>query len=106
IDPDEKFFCQGYLDHPNRYRCYTFQHYGHGHGETNLSDAICRSCNVYFFNAARTIQAEGKIYLPYGQGRHAPPPLHQELPGQRNQPRLAQGRDRQHYSHGPSRHRC
>ena len=30
-----------------------YRHYGVGHGDVDLSDAICRSCNVYFFTAAR-----------------------------------------------------
>ena len=53
INPDDTHYCQGYLDdgHPERYRCY----HSHAHGETSLSDAICRSCNVYFFHAARTL---------------------------------------------------
>ncbi len=55
IDPDEPVFCQGYLDHPNRNRCYVFRHYGVGHGDMRLSDAICQSCNVYFFQAARAL---------------------------------------------------
>lgn len=55
IDPDEPFFCQGYLHNPSRYRCYTFRHYGHGHGDLKLLDAITRSCNVYFYHAAEQI---------------------------------------------------
>ena len=55
IDPDAPFQCQGYLDKPSRNRCWVFRHHGVGHGETNLEDAICRSCNVYFFSAARQL---------------------------------------------------
>ncbi|MCA9075812.1 MAG: hypothetical protein KDA93_12315 [Planctomycetaceae bacterium] len=55
IDPDEPLLCRGYLDHPSRNRCYIFRHYGVGHGDVRLSDAICQSCNVYFFEAARTL---------------------------------------------------
>jgi penicillin-binding protein 2 len=55
IDPDEPFFCQGYLDRPDRNRCYIYRHYGVGHGEMTLSSAVCESCNVYFFNAAREL---------------------------------------------------
>jgi penicillin-binding protein 2 len=55
IDPDAHHHCQGYLDRPDRHRCYIYRHYGVGHGDLNLSDALCRSCNVYFFQAARTI---------------------------------------------------
>jgi penicillin-binding protein 2 len=30
-----------------------FRHYAVGHGSVDLGDALCRSCNVYFFTAAR-----------------------------------------------------
>lgn len=53
FDPDSSFYCQGYLDEPNRHRCLIYRHYGTGHGEVTLDDALCRSCNVYFFDAAR-----------------------------------------------------
>jgi len=53
IDPDEHLACHGYYGpNPNRFRCYRFTHYGSGHGDTDLSMALCRSCNVYFFTAA------------------------------------------------------
>lgn len=55
FDPDEQFYCQGYLDEPNRHRCLIYRHYGAGHGLVTLDDALCRSCNVYFFDAARRI---------------------------------------------------
>ncbi len=55
INPDEPYFCQGYLDRPDRDRCYLYRHYGVGHGETTLADALCQSCNVYFYQAARGI---------------------------------------------------
>ena len=55
IDPDESIYCRGYLNHPSRFRCYIYRHYGRGHGDINLSDALCRSCNVYFFTAADTL---------------------------------------------------
>jgi penicillin-binding protein 2 len=50
---DEPFLCRGFLDRPDQHRCLTYRHYGVGHGETQLADALCRSCNVYFFTAAR-----------------------------------------------------
>ncbi len=53
LDPKARFLCQGYLDRPDKDRCLVFRHYGVGHNETDLADAICRSCNVYFFTAAR-----------------------------------------------------
>ncbi|GAB4140801.1 MAG: hypothetical protein Tsb009_10330 [Planctomycetaceae bacterium] len=89
IDPDEPIPCRGYLDHPNKHRCYIFRHYGVGHGDTNLSDALCRSCNVYFFSAARKLgplpfynwaqrfgfgQPTG-VDLPGERGGHLPSPI-------------------------------
>lgn len=55
VDPDEPFFCQGYLHKPNRYRCYIYRHYGVGHGDVTLREALAQSCNVYFFNAGLQI---------------------------------------------------
>lgn len=55
IDPNAPVFCQGFLDHPHRNRCYIYRHYGVGHGDMTLSDALCQSCNVYFFHAARSL---------------------------------------------------
>lgn len=55
IDPDEHYHCQGYLDRPDRDRCLIYRHYGVGHGDMNLESALCQSCNVYFFQAARRI---------------------------------------------------
>lgn len=53
FQPHEHIHCQGYLDHPGQHRCLIFRHYGVGHGETDLSAALARSCNVYFFTGAR-----------------------------------------------------
>lgn len=58
IDPDENRGCQGFLHSPQRYRCYIFRHYGVGHGELTLVDAIARSCNVYFYSAAESMGPE------------------------------------------------
>lgn len=58
IDPRAMMHCRGYLDQPNRHRCYIFTHYGIGHHDVNLSDALCQSCNVYFFHAARQMGPE------------------------------------------------
>jgi penicillin-binding protein 2 len=55
LDPEREFFCQGFLDRPDRLRCFTFRNFGVGHGEVNLVAALARSCNVYFFSAARRI---------------------------------------------------
>jgi penicillin-binding protein 2 len=52
IDPDERFECGGYLDQPDRFRCAIYSQQKIGHGPVDLSDALSRSCNVYFFQAA------------------------------------------------------
>lgn len=46
----EPFDCQGYWEQPDRLRCQLFRRQGIGHGPTALSDALARSCNVYFFH--------------------------------------------------------
>lgn len=56
IDAARPFFCQGYLDRPDRERCQIYIQRGVGHGETTLSDALVRSCNVYFFHHATDLQ--------------------------------------------------
>ena len=53
MPPHALFYCQGYLDSTDKHRCLPFRHYGVGHGEVTLADALCRSCNVYFYTAAR-----------------------------------------------------
>jgi penicillin-binding protein 2 len=58
IDPDVRFDCRGYLDQPNRFRCLVYSQSGVGHGPVDLSDALCRSCNVYFFHAAGVMGPE------------------------------------------------
>lgn len=53
MDPDMPVVCRGYLDRPDQHRCSIFRHFNQGHGDTRLADALCQSCNVYFFTAAR-----------------------------------------------------
>lgn len=52
VDPRERFTCQGYLHQPDRQRCELFVRRGVGHGAVTLADALCVSCNVYFFHHA------------------------------------------------------
>ncbi len=79
-DPDEKRHCQGFLDQPNRYRCYVYRHFGVGHGDLDLTDAIARSCNVYFFSGARLLGPEPLVIWAdrFGFGR----PTGIDLPGE------------------------
>jgi penicillin-binding protein 2 len=55
LDPGAEFQCRGYLDDPESYRCLIYRSFGASHGGVSLVDALARSCNVYFFSAARRI---------------------------------------------------
>ena len=46
VDPEEPFFCRGYLEKPDRLRCTIYRREGIGHGNVSLADALCASCNV------------------------------------------------------------
>ncbi len=91
IDPAQHIFCQGFLDQPDRHRCYIFRHYGVGHGEIDMRGALAQSCNVYFFRLARKMgpgpivewshrfafgQPTG-IDLPFERGGNVPQPQRQ-----------------------------
>lgn len=62
IDPDHQIECVGYLKEPNKLRCYSFTHFGHGHYGTDLTKAIAQSCNVYFFKAAQTLGPQPLVH--------------------------------------------
>ncbi len=53
LNPDEPFYCQGYLNNPQEHRCLIFRLHGAGHENITLHRALAQSCNVYFFNAAQ-----------------------------------------------------
>jgi penicillin-binding protein 2 len=80
FDPHAPFDCQGYSSRPDRQRCQIFRRYGVGHGPTTFSDAIARSCNVYFFHHAQTLGpekiADWASRLGFGQ------PTGVDLPGE------------------------
>jgi len=59
LGQDHSISCRGFLDQPTRHRCYIFSRFGVGHGHTDLGDALCRSCNVFFFDAARRLARSG-----------------------------------------------
>ncbi len=58
IEPDTLIHCQGYLDNPDSHRCYLYRRFGGRHGDLDVTDALCRSCNVFFFVAARQMGPE------------------------------------------------
>ncbi|QDT31624.1 peptidoglycan D,D-transpeptidase FtsI family protein [Thalassoglobus polymorphus] len=55
VTPDEVLECRGYLNSPDQLRCMIFRKYGLGHGEIHLDDALCRSCNVFFYDLAQRV---------------------------------------------------
>lgn len=55
ISPDERIDCQGFVTRPDEHRCLIYRLYGRGHGPVNLRTAMAQSCNVYFFDAARSM---------------------------------------------------
>jgi len=81
LDPAREFHCQGYLDDPESHRCLIYRNFGASHGDINLVDALARSCNVYFFAAARRAGASPIIdwAVRFGFGR----PTGIDLPGER-----------------------
>jgi penicillin-binding protein 2 len=81
LDPGREFQCQGYLDDPDHYRCLIFRNFGASHGAINLADALARSCNVYFFSAARRIGAE--TIIDWGARCGFGKPTGIDLPGER-----------------------
>jgi penicillin-binding protein 2 len=58
IESDTLIHCQGYLDDPDSHRCYLYRQFGGRHGDLDVTDALCRSCNVFFFVAARQLGPE------------------------------------------------
>lgn len=51
LDPHHASHCRGYLHRPGEFRCWATT----GHGEVGLTDAIARSCNVFFYEAGERL---------------------------------------------------
>lgn len=58
VDDKTPLHCQGYLDRPDQLRCMIYRHQGGSHGDVTLADALCQSCNVYFFKAAKEMRPQ------------------------------------------------
>jgi len=88
FDPQSAVFCRGYLNVPHKHRCYVYRHYGIGHGDMTLEDAICRSCNVFFYSTARDLGARPLVRTAQRLGFGRPTGI--DLPGEvsGNLPRL------------------
>ncbi len=70
LEPEEHFYCQGFLHHAGGHRCAIFVQRGVGHGEMALDAALAESCNVYFFRTAQRVGPEALTlwarHLGYG----------------------------------------
>ena len=80
VDPQETFYCRGYLHEPDRRRCAVYVRHGVGHGDVTLPGALCESCNVYFFQHAGQLGPEPLVHwaLRFGFGL----PTGVDLPGE------------------------
>jgi penicillin-binding protein 2 len=58
VDAEQPLHCQGFLDRPDQLRCMIYRQHGGSHGDVDLADALCQSCNVYFFQAARRMRPQ------------------------------------------------
>lgn len=93
---DETIECKGHLDEnaPDRYRCWIFKQSSGAriHGPLSGSEAIARSCNIFFFTLGRRLGPVGIVqwFDRYGIGRLSNCGLGEEVPG--DLPDLARAR--------------
>ncbi|HEY2880929.1 MAG TPA: penicillin-binding transpeptidase domain-containing protein, partial [Pirellulales bacterium] len=83
VDPLAPVDCEGYLHQPDALRCAIFRRFGIGHGRVNLSAALARSCNVYFFHHAEQIGTQPLVECGrrFGLGQISGIDLPGEVPG-------------------------
>jgi penicillin-binding protein 2 len=100
IDPDASFHCQGFLNRPDQHRCLIFRHFGQGHGDTTLANALTQSCNVYFFHGAQRMGHEPLIHWAkqFGIGRRTGIDLPFEYSGHLPQPPKHKGEGERWYT--------
>lgn len=84
VSPDQSVYCQGYLRQSDRDRCLLFQQFGVGHGDMTVVDALCQSCNVYFFHHANRLGAGPILDWSdrFGLSQRTGVDLPREAPGQ------------------------
>ncbi len=59
ISPNRVFNCKGHLlEHDtDSLRCWIYKRFQQGHGELGPAEAIARSCNIYFYECGRLLNA-------------------------------------------------
>lgn len=80
VEAETVVTCRGYLRHPDAQRCAIFRRYGVGHGPLTLSDALARSCNVFFYRHGGALGPAGLVGWASRFGFGQPTGL--DLPGE------------------------
>ena len=82
------------------YKCWLYNDYGYGHGPLNVSGAIEKSCNFYFYTVgSRTgIEAIDRYARYFGLGRKTGIELPNETPGLLAAPELVSQREGRNWS--------
>jgi len=82
---DEPIICRGHLDPQSatRYRCWIFKHYMTAHGPLAVTEAIARSCNIFFYTLGRRMGPErlARWYEKFGLGHRRSNAFAEERPG-------------------------
>jgi len=83
VNPRDGYFCRGYLHEPDKFRCLVYRHFGVGHESVTMTDAIVRSCNVYFFHLSEQLGGAEIVRWAdaFGYGRATGIDLAGEEPG-------------------------
>ena len=85
IGYDQKITCAGHLDPDanDRYRCWIYKLYDSVHGPLGASEAIARSCNIYFYTMGRRLGAQRLVgwYNQLGLGKVTGCGLDEEVGG-------------------------
>ena len=85
IGYDQKVDCKGHLDpeHNDRYRCWIYKHYNSTHGPLGGSEAIARSCNIFFYTMGKRLRGERLVgwYDRLGLGKVTGCGLYEEVRG-------------------------
>lgn len=73
ISPNRAFDCKGHLlEHDkDSLRCWIYKRFQQGHGELGPAEAIARSCNIYFYECGRALNAGPLVkgYQDWGFGQ-------------------------------------
>lgn len=80
LNPEAMFHCRGYLHRPDQYRCLIYRRYGSSHQDVNLTDAICQSCNVYFYTVGEHLGPSPIVKWAHQLGFGRPTGI--DLPGE------------------------